>query len=340
MSFSAARVARERMKQRLQAYSRAASALFADASDDGELAQPVLYMGPTLRVDVGPCQAGTRLHCVSVDWWCGAIALYASSADRLNATPLYAAREGAWPCGGVVEDTETYVRETYAFLLRGHSLRTPGCLCGGIGKKRAGRGGKCPIDSAAAWPRLEDLGRELSVRSMHGYVDVMRRGRRVVRMPLLRVLTELAGLQLSPDGLRIGSPACCLPLHITSAEDVLRAAELLAPRPYVYDPRPLDPLTQSEVHRGLAELQRRLHVRVLESDTEGAHAVFFNKHMLRFELSSSGDMVKEAWTRAGAVAPPRPTLPPPQPSAKRKPASLTPSRKKARLLVRYGIGGR
>jgi hypothetical protein len=303
-------------------------------------------MGPTLRVDVGPCLAGTRLHCVSVDWWRGAIALYATSDDRLNATPMYAAAEGAWPCHSDVEDTETYVRETYAFLLRGHSLRAPGCLCAGIGKPRTRPFlATCPIDSAATWPSLEELARELSVRSLQGSVDVMRRGRRVVRMPLLSVLTELAGLQLSPDGLRIGSPVCCLPLHITAAEDVLRAAELLAPRPFLYDPRLLDPLTQNEVQRGLEQLQQRLHVRVLQSDTEGAVAVFFNKHMLRFEppLAQTKHAI-DAWTRAAPTAPPRPTVSAHLPEATRKkPKSLlpsAPSRKKTRLIARYGIGKR
>ena len=286
------------------------------------------YRDATLRVGMGPCPAGTRLHAVAVDWERGAVALYASPQDRLNRTPLFEAHEGGWPPCAPAQ-AEAYVRQTYAFLLRGHSLRAPGCECAA---------NACRLGTQGAWPLLSELARELCVRDLGGRVEVLRRRRRVLRLPLLQVLTELAGLQLTPDGRRIGSPACCLPLAIASAADVLRAAELLAPRPYLYRSAALDPLTQSEVRRGLAQLQAALHVRVLASEEEGALAVFFNTPWLHLEATTGGMLLRDAWTRAGAVAPPPPPLPPPpaatRPALERRKRPSARMQAYARLLKR------
>ena len=302
----------------LQAYSRDPGRLLQGDGWPSPGVGECLYREPTLRVALGPCPAGTRLNAVVVDWERGTVALYATAQDRLNRTPLFEAHD-AWPAAPA-EDAEAYVRQTYAFLLRGHSLRAPGCRCwlGG-----------CWLGTQGAWPLLEELARELGVRDLRGSVEVMRRGDRVVRMPLLGVLTRLAGLRLTPDGQRIGSPACCLPLAIASADDVLRAAELLAPRPYLYDASALDPLTQSEVRRGLETLQARLHVRVLPSDTDGVLAVFFNKQWLHFE--TSGSELREAWARCP------PTLPQP---ARGPPVSRAPARRALRPRGRSILGKR
>jgi hypothetical protein len=309
----------------LQAYSRDPHLLLNGESWPTPGVGACLYKEPTLRVDLGPCKAGTRLHAVLVDWEIGSVALYASAQDRLNRTPLFEARD-AWPSLPTAHADE-YVRQVYAYLLRGHSLRAPGCRCVS--------GQQCVLGSSCAWPRLTDVAQELCVRSLRGRVEVMRRGKRIVRMPLLRVLTELAGLQLTPDGQRIGTPACCLPLTITSADDVLRAAELLAPRPYLYDPSAFDPLTQSEVQRGLDHMQKQLHVRVLASDTEGVLAVFFNKRWLHFECATPA-AASELWARcAGGPPPPPPDVAVAKEATKRRrPTETQRKPKKPRFLIK------
>ena len=243
-----------------------------------------------------------------VEWRTGAIALFETAVDSLNNTPSLQLHD-ALP-DAPEEDAAVYVRETFAFLLRGHSLGARGCECRasvpgraatlGLGRERTGA---CRLESEAGWPTLEELALELAVRDVRGSVEVLRRGERAVRLPLLRVLMELAGLETvrHANGLvaRLGKRACCVPRTIRTAEDVAHGAALMAPRPFLLDVRPLDPLTRVEVERGLEAMQRALSVRVLESDTDEVRAVFCNQKWRALELSPSAD-IRAAWERAPA----------------------------------------
>ena len=230
-----------------------------------------------------------------VEWRTGTVALFETAMDSLNNTPSVQMHD-ALP-DAPEEDAAVYVRETFAFLLRGHSLGARGCECRASVPGRAStlglghaRTGQCPLESAAGWPTLEELAQELAVRDVRGSVEVLRRGERAVRLPLLRVLMELAGLETvrHDNGLvaRLGKSACCLPRTIRSAEEVAHAASLRSPRPFLLDTRPLDPLTRAEVERDLVAMQRALRLRVLESDTEGVRAVFCNRRWQALEIGA------------------------------------------------------
>jgi hypothetical protein len=336
----------------LAPYARDASLLWDDApphqpnhthssaqkTDDGHQAQgtfrvaqqPMRYTSSvTLRVPLGPYAAGDTLHAAHMHWWDGTLALFGTARDQINGTPTFKTHDG-FP-SAEEEHADVYVRETFAFLLRGHSLRTPGCVCRPPNPHRARVLGlpaltelqrrlwcltRCPVDSRGTWPSLTELAQELAVRNLHGSVEVLRRrsidaDERVLRLPLLRVLIELAGLEPVYDAhnaqlmVGLGSRRCCVPRVIRSAEDVALGAHVLAPRPFLYDPRTLDPLTQNVVTHGLAELQTKLRVRVLESDTPGVLAVFCNARWRHLEPHADPGVVR-AWHAIPAIAPPPP----------------------------------
>ena len=290
------------MRRRLGAFTRDPSALFGPTYVGQETfrlaAQPMQYRNVTLL-------SAHEGAVARVDWRTGGVSLFETAIDSLNNTPIVHMHDGM--PDAPEEAASVYVRETFAFLLRGHSLGARGCECRasvpgraftiGLGAKRTGR---CTIDSDAGWPTLEELATELAVRDVRGTVEVMRRGERTVRLPLLRVLMELGGLEpvRHENGLvaRLGKSECCVPRTIRSAETVAQGAALMSPRPFLLDPRTLDPLTRAEVERALAEMQRDLRLRVLESDTEGVLAVFCNQKWRDLELEPSIG-VKQAWHR-------------------------------------------
>lgn len=302
----------------LAPYARDASLLFLEHAQAPTLrcAQPVCYHNVAMRVAMGRIQTGETPHAVHVDWWGGTVMVYESVADRINGTPSSRIID-ALP-RVQEEHADVYVKEAFAFLLRGHSLRTPGCTCAPTFAHRATALGispyastKCLLDASGEWPTLEEFAHELAVQDLRGTVEVMRSAQRgVARLPLLTVLVQLAGMRTistHEDGrLRLGTPECCVPRVIESAEDVARGAELLSPRPFLYDPSRLDLLTQNEIARGLAAMQRALQLRVLESDTEGVMAVFCNRRWLMLEPHAHARSVMQRhWAEIPPVAPPK-----------------------------------
>jgi hypothetical protein len=243
-----------------------------------------------------------------VEWRTGTVSLFETAIDSLNNTPTVQLHD-ALP-DTPEEDAAVYVRETFAFVLRGHSLGACGCECRasvpgraptlGLGRERTG---KCPLPSNAGWPTLEELALELAVRDVRGHVEVLRRGERAVRLPLLRVLMELACFETVRHGnglvARLGKSVCCVPYTIRSASEVAHGAAIMSPRPFMLDVSVLDPLTRAEVLRELDEMQRALCLRVLESDTEGVQAVFCNQKWRALELSPSPDILA-AWNASSS----------------------------------------
>jgi hypothetical protein len=118
----------------LQAYTRAPAALFSSVSSTSSLRhasrgpQPVLYRDAVFAIDVGKsATAGSRMHAVTVDWHRGVITAFLSASDFLNGVAHFS-------CGGLLPPckpltAEEYVRETFEFLQRGHSLHHPACRC-------------------------------------------------------------------------------------------------------------------------------------------------------------------------------------------------------------------
>jgi hypothetical protein len=295
--------------------------------------QPVQYAGPRLRVGMGPFRAGQRCHAASVDWVRGTVRLYDSSQDLINQVPRYcSAGANALPETDPAE-TATYVREAFAFLLRGHSLFHPQCRCappcnyndgregsartahlgmdrdGFLREREAGRlthmGRACPAGSSGAARSVRELESELGVRSLSGEVVWLppssttdmdpHRGlgggggggkrRRIIltarRLPLLRVLVELAGLVPVRDAqqavVALWSPVCCVPRPIRSGLDVERAARVLWPRPYVFTPAAHpDVLERREIRQTLERLAQRRSIRMLPADVAGDLAIFWN----------------------------------------------------------------
>jgi hypothetical protein len=292
----------------VRAFTRDPSALLGDkyAGDETfRLAAPQTYRDvrllPSFFEDEEEAYEGAVAR---VEWRTGTISLFETTLDSLNNTPSVQLHD-ALP-DAPEADAAVYVRETFAFLLRGHSLGARGCECRasvperastlGLGRARTGR---CALECAAGWPTLEELALELAVRDVRGSVEVLRRGERAVRLPLLRVLMELAGLETvrHDNGLvaRLGKSACCVPRTIRSAEEVAHGARLRSPRPYLLDARTLDPLTRAEVERDLEAMQRALRVRVLESDTDGVRAVFCNQRWHDLERPALGADLQALW---------------------------------------------
>ncbi len=287
--------------------------------------QPVHYTGRRLRWEERgqPPPLQRSCHIASVDWVRGTVRLFDSNQDLVHQVPRYcSAGENVLPA---VEpaDTDTYVREAFAFLLRGHSLFHPQCRCAPpfdfndgregsaraahlgldraalLREREAGRltrmGRACPAGSSGAPRTVGELASELGVRSLLGVVRLRRcrdtpttpKRARVEQeeggVPLLQVLTELAGLRPIMDAQHPGtvaalwSPACCVPQPIRSGVDVETAARVLWPRPYVFSPgaHP-DALERSEIRQTLERLVQCRRIRLLPADLPGDWAVFWN----------------------------------------------------------------
>jgi hypothetical protein len=187
----------------IEAFSRDPRSLFVfdtDAASGGVRPcargrQPVLYQGAHLQRGMGQFHEGGRVHAASVDWLRGTVRLFGSKSDAMNNVPSYCSRSHneLQPCEP--EHADVYVRETFAFLMRGHSILHPQCRCRPTtwqARRTAvlgldweaivaehGRGGwsslssrGCPAGSVGASRSLAELASELGVRSLWGAVRV------------------------------------------------------------------------------------------------------------------------------------------------------------------------
>jgi hypothetical protein len=310
--------------------------------------QPTPYRGVTLRHAIGPLEAGTRIHSLSVDWYQGSVAVYGSSQDALNRVPLHKTVHGLPPCPQ--EHGDTYVRETFAYLLRGHSLHHAQCTCPPITLRRdralalgvvpwwwqddsavdssppptvlllagMGRiGAGCPVGTGGEWRTVREIELELGVLDLHGLVDISVGPQlaHTARMPLLRALIQMGGLVPEYDArdpsrvTRLGSPMCCIPRTIASAEDVVRAAEVLAPRPFLYTPDAHDVVGRQCIDQALRAMQADQRVRVLqlppcEERAEPQRCVFWNAHPDPSLTPDLNAEMRAVWARLGPGPPP------------------------------------
>jgi hypothetical protein len=119
----------------IEAFSRDPSTLFVFSADGvgrpcARGRQPVVYQGAQLRCAIGKFQEGERVHAASVDWLRGTVRLFGSRSDAMNNVPSYCSRgQNELPLLSEPEHADVYVRETFAFLMRGHSILHPQCRC-------------------------------------------------------------------------------------------------------------------------------------------------------------------------------------------------------------------
>ncbi len=229
----------------IQAYTRDPSALFLSVSHTSTLLpcgrekQPVYYQDATLQ----PSNDNNMMlklessphHTIAVDWYKGTVTGYLDSNDAINHVPSFTHRlPECPPC-----DAEQYVRETFEFLRRGHSLYHPECRC--RPRRRSHELGfqlwdhnvdeYCTVGTTGQGRSLREIERELGVQSLYGLL--MAGGE---LMPLMQVLVRLAGLQLHTDAtttVLLSSPICCIPPEIITGEHIVAAARALYPRAFV-----------------------------------------------------------------------------------------------------------
>jgi hypothetical protein len=163
------------------------------------------------------------MHTVCVDWHNNIAKVYADASDVMNNV---LARQMELPYRSMEREAtaEEYVRETFEFLRRGHSLHHPSCHC--LCKWRKNTEEYCSVGTTGQGRSIKDVERELGVRSLYGLV---RAGGET--LPLIQALVRFAGMTLYNND--ISSPLCCVPPEIKTAKDILSAARALYPRPYI-----------------------------------------------------------------------------------------------------------
>ena len=202
--------------QALQSYVRDPNKLFVQPQPCGSLAKKFNNVSFVSDPDV-------ILHTVCVDWYTSTAKVYADASDVLNNIP---SRQIELPFRGSGETTaEECVRETFKFLMRGHSLHHQSCRC--LCKWRRSSEDYCSVGTTGQGRSVKDVERELGVHSLYGLVSAGGE-----TQPLIQVLVRLAGLTLYNNNY-ISSQTCCVPPEIKSAEDILAAARALYPRPYI-----------------------------------------------------------------------------------------------------------
>ena len=193
------------------AYSRDPRRLFNNAlvSSCAREPQPVTYRNATLR-DV--CY-----HEMRINWHTGEIVCFADADDTMNNVPIL---QTSFFMQAEPRSQDEYVRETFEFLQRGHSMLEPQCKCRIARFAELGvtyTTGECLLPRTRERRSFSEIARELCVKELDE--------------PMLKVLVELAGLVVTDDHF-LHSPLCCIAPHITRVEDIVHAAKMLSPFPY------------------------------------------------------------------------------------------------------------
>ena len=216
---------------------------------DSETVQKKCYRDATFAVDVSPTlPKGKPVHMVVVDWYKGVITAYADASDAMNNVPFFT---GPMPLCDT-QTAEHYVRETFRFLQRGHSLYHPECHCR--------NNGYCNVGTTGQGRSVREIEHELGVRSLYGLIEA---GGEL--MPLMEVLVRLAGLRLHASNF-LSSPVCCVPPEIKTADHIVEAARALYPRALLCAETPFG---------DLARLKAKGILRVLCIESTDQRAVFW-----------------------------------------------------------------
>ena len=231
-------------------------------------------------------EPGVILHTVCVDWYNSTAKVYADASDMMNNIP---ARQIELPFRARETTAEECVRETFAFLIRGHSLHHQSCRC--LCKWRPRSEDYCSVGTTGQGRSVKDVERELGVRSLYGLVSAGGE-----TLPLIQVLVRFAGMTLY-NNTDISSPLCCVPPEIKTEEDIVSAARALYPRPYI----------STETCMGdLARLEARGRVRLIEiSDLLHArkeYAVFWCGQWQWQQKAVDAD-IQKLWATAHSISP-------------------------------------
>ena len=207
--------------------------------------QPVVFRNATLPA-VGAAVYETRVH-----WHNGEVACFADDNDAINNVPFWQTVlkvqcAAPRPC-------DEYVREVFAFMQRGHSMLHPECQCRhGLSDERAVElgvppdaddrnmrkilmGQKASAASVCLVRRdrtrrsFAEIARELNIENLNGLVK--NPGSEEGFMELRQVLVRFAGMQETGPGF-LHSSMCCVPPLISTAQDVVDAARIMAPFPF------------------------------------------------------------------------------------------------------------
>ena len=199
------------LSQNIRAYTRDPIALFNEQTLTGSARelQPVIYRNMLLNT---VCYHETR-----VNWHTNELCCFADADDAMNNVPIM---QTIFCLPAAPRSQDEYVRETFEFLQRGHSMLEPQCTCRvarcvELGVTRTV--GSCVLPRLRERRSFNEIARELCIQELE--------------MSLLDALVRLAGMIVT-DGHYLHSPLCCVPPFIADVEDVATAAKMLAPFPY------------------------------------------------------------------------------------------------------------
>ena len=178
-----------------------------------------------------------------INWWTGHVVCYADAADSLNNVAFY---ETCVRVSTPPQSRDAYVREVFAFLQRGHSILEPLCTCRhglsaeralelGVSPDHAGSHPLCLMEQTRTQRSLQDIAKELNIEQVDAKVKP------TDTLTLLQVLVRLAGLEETcstinnNERLFLHSPLCCIRPSLTSVEDIVHAAQVMAPFPFGMD---------------------------------------------------------------------------------------------------------
>ena len=314
-------------QQQLQAYTRDPKALFsasssslsaAAASSRRRAVRRHYYRNAVFAVDVG-LPAGTRMHTVAVDWHKGAVTAFADSNDAINNVPCFT---GTVLPACEPSTADQYVRETFEFLRRGHSLFHPNCRCfprrrahelgfalwGDTGsdsssseeeedQQQPGYIGYCTVGTTGQGRSVREVELELGVRSLYGLVAA---GGEM--LPLMQVLVRLAGLHLHTEGLLLSTPICCVPPEIVTGQHILAAARALYPRALVCGETCFGDLQRLKASGAL----RVLCIAANEAGQKSSsYAVFWRPPYYDRQWRRADRGVRQLWEQQAAASPPQ-----------------------------------
>jgi hypothetical protein len=196
-----------------------------EGGGDAQREQPVAYKHATLTPFA---RTGYEIR---MNWHTHVATGYADASDAINGVPCWELQDVRAPLVPT-RTRDEYVREVFAFLQRGHSLLEPNCQCycaperaWELGVRRYRRG-VCLVPRYKQRRSFDEIALELHVRAIDcGHIE---------GATLLFALTALAGMQVTMVGEAryLHSPLCCISPSLTTAEDLVHAAQMMAPLPY------------------------------------------------------------------------------------------------------------
>jgi len=291
----------------MTAYSRNPNMLLYNSAGD-ILTVKNRYKNVYLKIDLSSdLPADTLLYEVVVDWYNTHIKVFIDFDDSLNNVPIF---DGNFYIPCEPREASVYVRETFQFLSRGHSIHHPSCICQfntfsegrieelGLQTLCLGASSSslfCSLNAHKYSRNMSDIGKELGISAdLMILVKVSSQSNKSI-MPLLQVLINMAGFSLAGD--HISSSLCCVPTKISCAQDILDAAKTMYPRPFFLDCRSNDCETKSLLE-DLHMLQLRFLVRAVTSTHPNTFAVFYvNKDIEDKVMTYVDSDIRDAWKK-------------------------------------------